>query len=294
MDEFGSPATLILVAATVGVSLYAWRHERFYEKYLLNTARVRHAGEWRRMLGSGFLHADPVHLAFNMLALYSFGGAVEAAQGPLALLAVHLLGILGGSALALFVHRREEYRAVGASGGVCAVLFAAILLFPGLSVRVFLIPVAIPGLVFAPLYLILSTIGLKKQLGNVGHDAHIGGAVTGLLVVAALEPAVLRRGSGTYLAVLALATLAFVLAYGANLGYRLRRLRRRRLGSTTAPWRVWGKRASPRAAAGAQADRDQKELDRLLDKVWEKGATGLSEKEKSRLEELARRRKRRN
>lgn len=294
MDELGSPATLILVAATVGVSLYAWRHERFYERHLLDTARVRHAGEWRRMLASGFLHADPVHLAFNMLALYFFGGAIEAVSGPLGLLAVHLLGILGGSALALYVHRHEEYRAVGASGGVCAVIFAAILIFPGMSVRVFLIPVAIPGLVFAPLYLILSTIGLKKRLGNIGHDAHIGGSVTGLLVVAALHPEALRRGAGVYLAVLALVTLAFVLVYGANLGYRLRRLRRRRQGSATAPRRAWGKRATPEAAAGAQADRDQKELDRLLDKVWEKGAAGMSEKEKRRLEELARRRKRGN
>jgi membrane associated rhomboid family serine protease len=291
MDEFGSPATLILVAVTVAASLYAWRHERFYEKHLLDTARVRHAGEWRRMLGSGFLHADPVHLAFNMLALYSFGGAVEAAQGPLALLAVHLLGILGGSALSLFVHRNEEYRAVGASGGVCAVLFAAILLFPGMSVRVFLIPVAIPSLVFAPLYLILSTIGLKKRLGNVGHDAHIGGSVTGLLVVAALHPEALRRGAGVYLAVLALVTLAFVLAYGAGLGYRLRRLRRR---GAAAAGRAAGRESAPEAAAGAKADRDQRELDRLLDKVWEKGAVGLAETEKRRLEELARRRKRRN
>lgn len=294
MDERGSPVTLLLVAVTVAVSIYAWRRERFFEKHLFNSARVRYAREWRRLLVSGFLHLDSPHLAFNMLALLSFGGAIETAQGPLVLLLIHLLGILGGNALSLFVHRNEEYRAVGASGGVCAVIFAAILLFPGMSVRIFLIPIEIPSLVFAPLYLILSSIGLKKQLGNIGHDAHIGGAVTGLAVAAGLYPEAMQRGAGAYLAILALVTLAFVLAYGAGLGYRLRRLRRRRPGSTTAPWRVWGKRASPRAAAGAQADRDQKELDRLLDKVWEKGATGLSEKEKSRLEELARRRKRGN
>lgn len=294
MDEGSSPVTLALVAVTVAVSLYAWRRERFYESHLFNSARVRYAGEWRRLLTSGFLHLDPAHLAFNMVALYSFGGAIEAARGPLALLLIHLLGILGGSALSLFVHRNHEYRAAGASGGVCAVLFAAILLFPGMSVRLFLVPTDIPGLLFAPLYLILSTIGLRKQLGHVGHDAHIGGAVTGLAVAAVLDPAVMRRGASTYLAILALGTLAFVLAYGADFGYRLRRLRRRPRGSPAPPRRVWGKRATPEATAGAQADRDQKELDRLLDKVWEKGANGLTGKEKSRLEELARRRKRGN
>lgn len=140
------------------------------------------------VLLSHFSHADLWHLFFNMLTLWIFGKVVESLLGP------HMLTVYAGAGLAatalIFLLRRNnpDYRVLGASGCVTGVLFAAIVLNPGMSVYFLVIPVPIPAPVFAILYIAYSTFLLDKGVGNVSHEAHIAGAITGFLLAGLLSP----------------------------------------------------------------------------------------------------------
>lgn len=137
---------------------------------------------------SHFAHADLWHLFFNMLTLYIFGRVVEGAMG------IHMLTIYVGSGLAatalIFLLRRDnpDYRVLGASGSVTGILFAAIVINPAMSVYFLILPVPIPAPIFAVLYIAYSTFLLDRQVGNISHEAHIGGAVTGLVLAGLLYP----------------------------------------------------------------------------------------------------------
>ena len=108
--------------------------------------------------------------------------------GPRTLLLIYFSSILGGSLLSLFIHRHHDYRALGASGGVCGVIFASIFLLPGSSITMFPLPIGIPAYLYAVLFLVGSCIAHRRRSDNIGHDAHLGGAIIGLLVAAALYP----------------------------------------------------------------------------------------------------------
>ena len=110
--------------------------------------------------------------------------------------------MFGGSLLALYVHRHHQYRAYGASGGVCGIIFAYLLLLPGASISPFFFPVAIPGWLYALAFLLGSFFALKVGRDNVGHDAHLGGAIIGFVIAAALEPAAVRYNLRVFIAVL--------------------------------------------------------------------------------------------
>ena len=102
-------------------------------------------------------------------------------------LLIYFGSIIGGSLLSLYVHRHHDYLAYGASGGVCGVIFAYILLFPGAGVRLYL-SVPIPGWLYAIGFMVVSFVAMKNARDNIGHDAHLGGAIIGLLIAAGLHP----------------------------------------------------------------------------------------------------------
>src|SRR5262249_11658832 len=150
----------------------------------------------------GFLHADWRHLGLNMISLYFFGPALEVLFGADQFLAIYLGSIIGGNLLSLYVHRHHEYRAYGASGGVCGVIFAHILLWPGGSIGFFMLPVAIPGWLYAILFMAGSFYAMKAGRDNIGHDSHLGGAIVGLLITAALQPWAVRQNWQIFLLIL--------------------------------------------------------------------------------------------
>lgn len=144
------------------------------------------------MLSSGFLHVDPSHLLFNMITLYFFADPVIRYIGVAKFLVLYFGALLAGSLFALNFHRKEPYySAVGASGAVMGVVYAAIMLNPGMNLYLFFIPIPIPAYVFGVGYLLYSMFGMKKQWGNIGHSAHIGGAIGGFLLTVLLYPKVL-------------------------------------------------------------------------------------------------------
>jgi membrane associated rhomboid family serine protease len=146
-----------------------------------------------------------------MYSLYSFGSAIELYFGPGAFLATYLAGIIGGNLLALLLHRNEDYYALGASGGVCGIIFACIFLLPGSSVQLFFVPIDIPAYIYAIGFMLFSYYGIRAQRGNIGHDAHLGGAIIGLLTATALHPSIIRQNPVLYPVVMSLAVLLLVI-----------------------------------------------------------------------------------
>ncbi|WP_298883273.1 rhomboid family intramembrane serine protease [uncultured Polaribacter sp.] len=181
-------AVLLLIIANVLVSMKGFKDYSFLDKYKFQVSRIL-SGEKIRTLTSGFLHVDWMHLGFNMYALYLFGDIVAALLGTPNFLIIYFGSLLAGSLYSLQYHKNEPYySAVGASGAVSGIVYSSILLYPGMELFLFFIPIPIPGYIFGVGYLLYSIYGMKKQLGNVGHSAHLGGAMGGFAITLLLNP----------------------------------------------------------------------------------------------------------
>ena len=192
--------TVIIIAITCIVSILCFNGTLNGNKLIFNAYQVWHRKEWYRMLASGIIHSGWGHLFFNMLTLYFFGRVVEqyfsAAFGGVlgAVLYVMLyVSALAISSLGDLVKYRDNwnYNALGASGAVSAVLFASILFAPKMGIYIYLIPIPVPGYIFAPLYLLYCWYMAKRNMDNIGHTAHFWGAVYGILFPIICKPDVL-------------------------------------------------------------------------------------------------------
>ena len=268
--------TVLLCLLTGGISLLGFRYPELSDRLLFRPERILAQREWYRLLSSALIHVDWMHLFFNIVALYSFGETVEALHGPLVLLLIYWASVLGGSLLSLFLHRNHDYSALGASGGVCGVMFASILLVPGMSIGTLFVPVRIPGPVFAAFYLAATFFALRRGVGNIGHDAHFGGAVVGLLLALAVDPQTCFESpillgsallfSGFCLWVLARDPLGIsdnVFSHGST--EHASNLRYQRYDDASA------------------RTKEQDDIDRILDKIAETGMDSLSKKELEKL-----------
>ncbi len=178
---------LLLIIANVLVSMKGFKDYTFLNKYKFQISRVL-SGEKIRVLSSGFLHVDWMHLGFNMYALYLFGDIVAKILGIPDFLIIYFGSLLAGSLYSLQYHKKEPYySAVGASGAVSGVVYASILLFPDMKLLLFF-AIPMPGYIFGVGYLLYSIYGMKKQLGNIGHSAHLGGAIGGFVITLLLNP----------------------------------------------------------------------------------------------------------
>ena len=180
---------LFIIIANVLTSMKGFKDYSFINAYKFQVNRIL-AGEKIRMLTSGFLHVDWTHLGFNMYALHLFGGIVTNGMGTLFFVIIYIGSLITGSLYTLNFHKKEPYySAVGASGAVSGVLFSAIILAPNKLYSFIFFPfIDIPGYILGVGYLIYSIYGMKKQLGNVGHSAHLGGAMGGFLLTLILKP----------------------------------------------------------------------------------------------------------
>lgn len=192
--------TWIIILATSAISYAAFQNPALALKLQFNAARVIHQKEYHRLLSHALIHANWTHLFVNMLVLYFFGRPIEmyleyffGNKSTAYFLLLYAGGILASNFYSLYVHRNNHYyNAVGASGAVSAVLFAFIFLNPWEKLYFFgLLP--IPGIVFAPAYLIYSYYMGKKGVDNVAHDAHFLGAVFGFLFLGFLRPGLFER-----------------------------------------------------------------------------------------------------
>ncbi|MBN1818612.1 MAG: rhomboid family intramembrane serine protease [Sedimentisphaerales bacterium] len=266
-----------IIAITVVVSYRGFMLPSLTDQYLFEPVRILRDKEYFRLVTSGFFHLDWMHLLFNMYSLYAFGRYIEEIYGFKDFLLIYFSGILGGNLLSLYLHRHHEYRALGASGGVCGVIYASIFLLPGGSIILFMLPVPIPSWVYAIAFLLFSFYGMRKQSDDIGHDAHLGGAIVGLLVATALHPSIIKASPYLYAAVMAITAslLVFCLKWPLYLPGGIRQSIRR---------------SHPRQEQNARRRQaDQKELDRLLDKVSRSGLHSLSWRERRKLKTISKR-----
>ena len=205
-----SIVALGVIGLNILVSWKGFNDHAFFDKYKFQVGSIIHNKEYYRILSSGFLHVDFTHLLFNMLTLYFFANTVigffaspegflfgDFSQGNLKMgygmfLLIFLVAVIGGNLLSLLIHKKENYySAVGASGGVTGILFAAIAAFPEMELRL-LFAIPIPAWVFGILYLGYSVYGMRTNLGNIGHSAHLGGAIVGMLATVIYYPLILQ------------------------------------------------------------------------------------------------------
>ncbi|MDY6025956.1 rhomboid family intramembrane serine protease [Bergeyella zoohelcum] len=208
--------SIITIAITVIISIIAMNNREVFEKYKFNIGAIKYNKEYIRMISAGFLHADFFHLLFNMYTLYIFSPIILNTFGTFSFLAIYLGSIIAGNLFCMYLYKDQSwYSAIGASGGVSGVLFASIALYPYLGLMIFPIPVHIPGFIFGLLYFGYSVYMMlnPRQGDNIGHAAHIGGAVMGLVFV------LIMATSAVIAHLLELIVMALPLFY---MGYKIR------------------------------------------------------------------------
>ena len=201
---------LLIIASTCLMSWLAFRNPILEEKYVFDPRAILTGKEYFRLVSSNFLHSGWPHLLLNMASLYCFGGPLEVVFGAKDFLLIYFGGMIGGDLLSLYVHRHHVYRSYGASGAVCGTIFAYLLLFPGASIGQFLIPIPIPGWLYCIGFIVTSFMAMKTGKDNIGHDEHLGGAIVGLLIAAALHPMFARENWIIFLSVLSGAVLLLI------------------------------------------------------------------------------------
>ncbi len=184
--------TFLLILINVGVSMLAFsafRKRDRTDRFIFHPSELAKGRNQLGLLLSHFSHADVGHLLFNMITLFFFGPVLEQFLGVADFLTIYVLSGLFASLLIFLLQRKNPaYRALGASGSIAGVIFAAIIVNPAMNIYLFFIPIPIPAPLFAVVYLGLSAYLMKRETGNISHEAHLGGALAGLLLGAMLSP----------------------------------------------------------------------------------------------------------
>lgn len=182
----------IIVIGTVIISLNAFKDRNLLDKLTYSPYRCKHNGEYYRMLSHVVIHADSTHLIFNMLSLYFLGSKLEqqfmiqygTGAGEIHFIILYVFGGLFATLIPYIRnHENPSYRSLGASGAVSAVIFAAILWNPRMPLSLMFLPISVPAYIFGPLYLAFEYWADRRGGTGIAHDAHIGGAIFGILYV---------------------------------------------------------------------------------------------------------------
>lgn len=188
--------TVLLIALTCLSSYYAWNTPAFMGSSMFTPYRIRHRGEYGRFLLSGFIHKDGTHLLFNMFTFYFFGEFVEqylayrygVGSGAILFVGFYLVAIVVSNVPTFWKEKNNlHYHALGASGGTAAMVFASIVLSPLAKICIFGI-LCLPGFILGGLFLAYSIYKGKVGGDQVNHDAHLFGALFGILFILVLWP----------------------------------------------------------------------------------------------------------
>lgn len=192
-DIFSYPATLSLIVLNVFASLIALRNPAFNAQNILWVRPMQDQGEWHRLISSGFLHVNGFHLFINMYGLYMFGPVIEHVLGGVNFLIIYLASLIGGSIWAYLWNRTNpEYRAAGASGALSGIILAFCMIAP-FSTLLFLFIIPMWGIVFGVAFVVLSYLFSQRADRIIGHEAHLGGAVVGIVTTLLVAPEVWTR-----------------------------------------------------------------------------------------------------
>ncbi len=271
--------SLLLIAGNIIFSYKGFTNPVFFDAYSFQVEKVLVYKEYKRLVSSGFLHTSWLHLLFNMFSLYAFSGSLEAYLGGFPFLFIYMAGLIGGNLFALYVNRHHgDYSAVGASGAVCGIIFSSIALFPGMSVGLFGLPLSIPSWLYGLVFIVFTIYGIRSGTGNIGHEAHLGGALAGMAIAILMEPSSLLDN---YLPILAITIpsiifIYFLVAHPGSLALPHRdRKRQAKILSIDQRYNVSKKEK-------------KKEIDTILEKIHQKGADSLTQTERDKLEAYSR------
>ena len=192
--------SLIIVLITIGVSVYAFYNQHVVHRLSLQPHRITKQKEYYRLLTHGLVHADWAHLLINMYVLYMFGKVSETyfayffeMSSSVLFVFFYIAALVVTGVLSVIKHKKMPgYTAIGASGAVMAVVFASIFFDPWNKLWFFGV-IPIPGIVFGALYLGYSYYMGKKNTDNIGHDAHISGALFGLIFPVIIKGSLLNH-----------------------------------------------------------------------------------------------------
>ncbi len=267
--------TIAIIVLTVGCSLIGFRDPGFTERFIFSPLEVLAGKQYHRLVTAAFLHLDFNHLLMNMVTLFLFGRILEEFVGPWQFLIIYFASVVGGSLLSLWLHRHHDYRALGASGGVCGVMFSYVAMFPtGTILSHFVIP--IPAWAYGILFLVGSFIALRRQTDNIGHDAHIGGAVFGLWTTGALQRWAVEANLKWFLIVSAVAVALFF--------YFMK-------NPMMLPMSVFAGKSSRRKdekRAASPRRRETVDVDAVLEKISREGMDSLTSEERALLQSVSR------
>jgi len=208
---------ILIIGLNILFTFIGFKNDNFFDQYRFQIGKIRE-GEYFRLLSSGFLHVNTTHLLFNMFTFYFFVNIVVGMLGTVSFLGLFLGSLLAGNFFAYYFHFKDSYySAVGASGAVTGVLFSALLLYPNIELMLFLIPIPIPGYLFGIGYILYTLYGMKAQNDTIGHTAHFGGAIGGILITLLVKHEVL------YSSILMLSILSLAVITAGVLLYRQQR-----------------------------------------------------------------------
>ncbi|HET7842664.1 MAG TPA: rhomboid family intramembrane serine protease [Xanthomonadales bacterium] len=184
--------TLVLIAITVAISVAGFGNRRVVESLVFSPTWVLRRHDWHRLVSYGFVHADGMHLLFNMLVLWFFGPLVEATLvariGSAGFVLFYVAALVFSILPSLFRHRNDPgWFSLGASGACCAVLFVFIMLRPWEKLYLFF-AIPMPAIVFAVGYVAYTIWADRRKKDRINHSAHLWGAVFGVVFLVALEP----------------------------------------------------------------------------------------------------------
>jgi len=194
MQEYltATPVASIIFVITLIGSLFAFSNEELYGRLMMHPYSVYRGKSVYTLITSGFIHRDWMHLIFNMVSYYAFAFYLERLIGHWQFGLLYFVSMILSDLPSVAKHRNDyNYYSLGASGAISAVLFSFILFDPMSGLYILPFPFAIPAIVFGPLYLLYCTYASKYSQDNINHDAHLFGALSGLMITIALYPKVI-------------------------------------------------------------------------------------------------------
>ncbi len=189
-----APVASIIFVFTVITSLYAFYDNSLYGKFMLHPYSVSKGQQIYTVITSGLIHADWMHLFFNMFTFYAFAFNLERMMGSWQFGLLYFFGLILSDLPTIFKHKNDfHYNSLGASGAISAVLFSFILFNPLAKLYLMFIPIGIPAVAFGGLYLLYCMYASKNSRDNINHDAHFFGALTGLIFTVIFVPGIVAH-----------------------------------------------------------------------------------------------------